>query len=350
MPFPHLAGPWLVRLSMAIALAAAPVQAQYINTHSGHPGRLDDATPVTRRSVDVDLFGVRVERLVGGITRTRIDPGFTWGALPQSEFGLRVPVIWLNRPGAGRAARTAGVAGVAVNGMHAFNLETPGRPAMALSTEVLLPAGELAAPRTAFVTKLIATKHIAALRLHVNVGGGVYSVRVASPFADSTCTGADSVTAGVGGCAGPPIIIDLPCEMAPLTVSPTASPTAASIRARAMCAPPDASSSRSSVATREIGRAPRPFGARWLAAAGLDRAVALSSLLIGANVVVERFVGLYDRTDMYAESGVRWQATPRAVVDAGVSWHFAGTIRSVAISAGASFDIAMPLVVRRPSP
>ena len=83
--------------------------------------------------------------------------------------------------------------------------------------------------------------------------------------------------------------------------------------------------------------------------AGVDRPLALQSVLLSANVLVERFEGLYRQSDMYAESGLRWQASPRTVVDVGVSWRFAGAIRSLSLSLGTSIEVALPLLVRRPS-
>jgi len=317
--------------------------AQYYNTHSGHPGRVEDASPVARRSIDVDLFGIRLERLSGGITRTRLDPGITWGALPQTEVGIRLPIVWLDVPGA--RTRTAGVAGVAVRVMRALNLETPGMPALGLSAELLLPAGGLAAPRTSYLVKAVATKRGARARWHVNAGGGAYSVRTTpARAADSLCAN------GSAGCAGPPIIIDLPCSVGPSTggtlrVEPSGG--ASGTRGNRMCM----GATNSSVQTQQaLPNLPKGYGGRWMAGAGVDRPLALQSLLLSANVLVERFEGLYAQADAYAESGIRWQASPRTVVDAGISWRFAGAIRSLSLTLGTSIEVALPLLVRPPTP
>jgi hypothetical protein len=328
---------------LAILAIGRAAEAQYYKTHSGHPGRVEDAAPIGRRSVDVDLFGIRLERLEGGITRTRLDPGITWGALPQTEIGVRLPVVWLDVPGS--RTRTAGVAGVAVRVMHAFNLETPGVPAFGLSTEALLPAGGLAAPGTSYIVKAMASKRGPRGRWHVNVGGGAYSVRTASAVAaDSLC--AD----GTSGCSGPPIIIDLPCYVGPSsdsTLRVDAPGSRSGARANRLCA---GSAADASPTQRAIPNTPKGSGARWMIGAGVDRPMALKSLLLSANVLVERFEGLYAQADAYAESGVRWQASPRTVVDAGVSWRFAGAIRSLSLTLGTSIEVALPLLVRRPAP
>jgi len=326
---------------LAVSISSSGAEAQYYNTHSGHPGRIEDASPVARRSIDVDLFGIRLERLQGGITRTRLDPGITWGALPQTEIAIRLPVVWLDVPGA--STRTAGVAGVAVRVMHAFNLETPGVPAFGVSTEALLPAGGLAAPGTSYIVRVMATKRSAHARWHVNAGAGGYSVRTAM--------------AGAADSGGPPIIIDVPCSVSPAREQALQVATDAEnhpVFARTCLGPRSASISNgpshaATVRQQAVPNPPKGSGARWMAGAGVDRPLALQSVLLSANVLVERFEGLYAQSDMYAESGIRWQASPRTVVDAGISWRFAGAIRALSINVGTSIEVALPLLVRRPS-
>ena len=48
----------------------------------------------------------------------------------------------------------------------------------------------------------------------------------------------------------------------------------------------------------------------------------LRSTLIQADLVAERFVGLYPITDWTGEVGVRRQLTPKVVLDLGVARHF----------------------------
>ena len=69
----------------------------------------------------------------------------------------------------------------------------------------------------------------------------------------------------------------------------------------------------------------------------VDRAFPLASTLVMADVVAERFIGLYDATDWTAELGLRHQWTPTLVVDLGVARHFAGPVKSNAVTAGITF-------------
>jgi hypothetical protein len=93
--------------------------------------------------------------------------------------------------------------------------------------------------------------------------------------------------------------------------------------------------------------AQRAVGSRWMAGIGADHAFALSSTLIGADVIAERFIGLYDRVDWSAEVGVRHQWTPLLVLDVGLARHFSGIVRSNAITLGATYGIPVQRLDRR---
>jgi hypothetical protein len=83
-------------------------------------------------------------------------------------------------------------------------------------------------------------------------------------------------------------------------------------------------------------------GSRWFAGAGIDHAFPLRSILLTADVVAERFMGLYKPIDWTGEAGLRRQLTPTLMVDGGIAWHFAGAIRSASIVAGVMYDLATP--------
>jgi hypothetical protein len=78
-----------------------------------------------------------------------------------------------------------------------------------------------------------------------------------------------------------------------------------------------------------------------MAAIGVDHAFALSSTLVSAGLIAERFIGLYDALDWSAEVGVRRQLTPQLVADVGVTRHFFGDARSNAINFGFSYGVPM---------
>jgi hypothetical protein len=76
-----------------------------------------------------------------------------------------------------------------------------------------------------------------------------------------------------------------------------------------------------------------------MAGIGVDHAFALSSTLLVADFVVERFVDLYDEPDFTAEVGVRQQLTPQIVLDLGVGRRFGGAIRSTSVTLGVSYEV-----------
>jgi hypothetical protein len=88
---------------------------------------------------------------------------------------------------------------------------------------------------------------------------------------------------------------------------------------------------------------------RWLAGAGIDHAFALSSTLMTADFVAERFAGLFAKTDLSAEIGVRRQITPQLVIELGVMRHFVGLFRANSLTFGAGYGIPTPIIPHRSS-
>src|SRR5437764_1943348 len=71
--------------------ALATAQTQYHNLDANLPLRVEDALPTERRSLDIELAPLRVEELVGGARRWRIDPKLSYGVAAFTEVGLPVP-------------------------------------------------------------------------------------------------------------------------------------------------------------------------------------------------------------------------------------------------------------------
>jgi hypothetical protein len=321
----------------AAAAGALRAQTDYRNLDAGRPLRVEDALVTPRWALDLQLPSARVERFAS-VDRWRLDPKATFGVAPFTEIELRLPVLYVV-PRAQNATRSAGLAGVAVGAVHAFTLETPRVPGIAVGSEVLLPAGGLAAPRTSYALKVIATKTLPLLRVHLNAVTGNYSVRGSSqPLPDTACV------PGVNpGCGGSLFIPDVPCYKGPTGSTPSlsAATSLASLssvprsESQSMCATGIAPSSALQVTT------PGTNGYHWLAAMGIDHAFGLSSMLIGADVLAERFVGLYGPIDWTAEAGVRRQLTPQLLLDAAVARHFLGTLQSTAFTVGGAYAFSL---------
>ena len=128
-------------------------QTQYHHLDGGRPVRVEGADPTARYALDVDVAPFQLERLSGGTIRYRAEPKVTYGALPFTEFELRVPLVQVNPPRASGTLSTSGIAGVSLGAKHAFNVETTRFPAFAIDAELSLPVGGLAAEKSSYVVK-----------------------------------------------------------------------------------------------------------------------------------------------------------------------------------------------------
>jgi len=321
-----------VSLLIASAPACAAAQSSYYNLDAGRPMRIEDAEPTPRYALGIDLAPVTWEHLATGTNRYRTEPRATYGLLPFTDIELRLPIVAITPPRSSGARSTAGVAGLAVGLLHELNLETPALPAFALGGETSLPVGSLAATSPSYIAKLLVTRTFGFGRMHLNAGAGRYAVRLPKASSDSACTLSAFVPtriprAGEACPSGPPIIVDQPCDVAPI---------GAGALARAMCM-----GSRS-VSTVVSAPALRNTGPHWFTVIGFDHAYGLRSMTIVGDILAERFVGLYAKTDWSAELGARQQLTPLLVADEGLGWHFAGTFPSVTLTIGASYELAVP--------
>jgi hypothetical protein len=298
---------------MAIPVAGA-AQTQYYNLDAGRPNRIEDATPTERYGLEIQLAPVRVERLIGGSMRVRTEPKLSFGLLRSTELEVRAPFLSVIQPG---AKNNHGFASVGIGGLHAFNRETRWVPAVAIGGEALLPIGSLAAPRTSYAFKLLATKTSTLGRVHLNAGLGTYSVKPPTPIC--------AIRSDVPGaeCSGP-FIPDIPCQVAGDQPG-TARTTACGVTSTQLM----------------TSHQTRTYGSRWMAGAGIDRAFALQSLVITADVFFERFNGLASKADATAELGVRRQWTPQIMLDVGVARRFSGVRPGSSVTAGITYSLAV---------
>lgn len=77
---------------------------------------------------------------------------------------------------------------------------------------------------------------------------------------------------------------------------------------------------------------------RWLIGVAADKALALRSLLLSAEVLAKRPTVPLHATVWESAAGVRFQLDPRIVLDAGVSRHLTGDDRSWTITLGAAYS------------
>jgi hypothetical protein len=332
----------------ALVGRAAWAQSQYYNLDGGRPTRIEDAEPTALHALDIDFAPFRVERVMDGSTRYRAEPKLEYGVLPFTDLEIRVPIVRV-QPSQGRG--TTGAAGVSIGAMHAFNLETTAIPALALSGEWSIPAGQLSGPQNTFLLEGLATKTTRLGRLHLNAGAGTYSVRTTRASPATQCLFTPFTLSDANGCStGPPIIIDTPCDVAPPVVG-RVGPSFERVggentlpsRACMAAQPADAVSTSAATPPAAMGKS---FGTHLIGGIGFDHAFALQSMLIAADVFTEHFDGLYARPDWNAEIGIRRQVTPTVLIDAGIGRKFAGVVHSTSLILGATYEIPTPALAR----
>ena len=160
----HGAAPPALALALLLAAAPAAAQTDYYNTDAGRPITVEDAYPIERRALEIQVAPLRLERARGGSYAWGIEPEVAVGLLPRTQLEVGFPLAYTDL-GGGR--RSTGLAGIEVAALHNLNVETT-IPALAVAGELLLPAGALGPERTHASVKGIATKTFAWARLHLN--------------------------------------------------------------------------------------------------------------------------------------------------------------------------------------
>jgi len=327
----------LAAISFAMSLGAAPrvLSAQeYYNLDAGRPTRLEDAMPAARQELDIQMPALRLDQVENGPRLWRADSKISYGIAAFTEVEVRVPLILVDPPNA-TDPRTIGVGGVAIGGTRALTLETAAMPALALTGEWVAPVGGLSAHVGSYSAKLLLTKTFSHWRVNLNGGIGTWSIRPASPRGSTSCTPIPPDTLPPTGCSGPPPPI-------PPVVGCTRAPSQARLACLAS-APTSLGGASGSRAVADTTGLAVLSGQRYTAAFGIDHAFPLSSTLLIADVVYERYVDLYTVADVIGELGFRHQLSPQVVADVGVSRSFAGQVRSSGITLGMSFNLPLQL-------
>jgi hypothetical protein len=146
-------GPW----------RALGAQTDYMNLDRGRPLRVEDAIPIERHALEVQLAPVTLHGVGGSRRVLTTEPALTWGALPRTQVAVGVRLATI----AARGAQRSGLAGVDLSVLHALNVETLTWPALALRAGLQLPAGSLGNTGVLPLLGLVATRTLGASRLHV---------------------------------------------------------------------------------------------------------------------------------------------------------------------------------------
>jgi hypothetical protein len=266
----------------ATATTGAPrplaAQTDYYNTDAGRPITVEDAYPVERRAVELQLAPLRLERARGGVYHWGVEPEVAVGLLPRTQLEVGFPLAFVEG-GGGR--RTSGLAGVEVSMLHNLNIETA-LPALAVVGDVLIPAGGLAPERAYASMKGIATKTFPWARFHLN---GQYT------FGERPGASDDAPDDAPGGADVGPGATEL---------------------------------------------------SRWQAGVAVDRALPLRSLLVTGELLAREPLRTGADVEWNTAAGVRWQLSPRVAGDAGAGYRLTGHDRGWFATVGAAVVVGLP--------
>jgi hypothetical protein len=317
----------------ALGPQRAIAQTEYYNLDFNRPLRVEDAVPTERRQLDLQLAPLRMDSFLDGSRRWRVDPLVSYGIASMTEIELRAPLLFV-QPADPTAPAPLGLTSVGLGLMRALNTETSALPALAVSGEVLVPAGSLAPAHASFGLKALITKTFPLFRLDLNGSYGTYSVASAATVSPA-CR---FMPPGSPGCGSGPTVPDVPCARVP----PGAPSLAEARLTRELIGDVPAYSTACLTANTAVAApASATIGNRWFAGMAIDHAFALSSTLLGADVFAERLIGLSPLVDWTTELGIRHQMSPYVVFDFGVSRHFTGVFPSTAATVGATYAYAL---------
>jgi len=289
-------------------------QSEYRNIDGTKPLRIEDATAAERHELDWDPLAIRMDRIEGRAYRLQWEPKFSYGILPRTELKVRMPLAF-REPS---AQPRGGVVGVAASVFHNLNTESRALPAFAFEGELFTSGSGANASGSTWSTRGIATRSFGFGRIHGNVGYATYRTR-STPAPPPQQPNA----------APPPVIIDMPCAMAP--TDNTSRPV--ELRSTPLIA---------SLITLDPTK---DGGGRILAGIAVDKAFPLQSVLLVGDAFVERYSGALTSTDWTTEVGARHQFSPRTVLNFAYGNRFSGSSRSWYLNTGVSISFAFRMFI-----
>jgi hypothetical protein len=189
-------GAALALIALPFATSRATAQTDYYNTDAGRPITVEDAYPIERRALEIQLAPLRLERAAGGSYAWGLEPELAVGLLPRTQLEIGFPLAHVD-PAVGRSS--TGLAGIEIAALHNLNVETA-IPAFAIAGALHLPAGGLAPEKTYPSVKGIVTKTLTWARVHLN-GQYTFGDRIAAADAAEASHGVAELSRWMSGVA-----------------------------------------------------------------------------------------------------------------------------------------------------
>ena len=143
-------------------------QIDYRNLDDDRPVRTEDAYPVERYAFEFILPYHFESEADGGELHISV-PELTYGLLPNTQIGVKVPLVHAREAGVGET----GLSGVRLFALYNLNTEGALLPALSVRGDLSLPVGSMGGDATRLTLKAIATRSWGSVRAHVN---GAWSV------------------------------------------------------------------------------------------------------------------------------------------------------------------------------
>jgi len=158
----HISKLFIILISVIIYLNDAWA-ADHRNLESGFPTRIEDAYPISFRSLEFQTKSEYEREGDHGTNAVKIIPELKWGLIKNAHVALATPLLFSES----RKGQQNG--DVELEGLYNFNVETQSLPAFAFKGGVRIPSG-VGSNKTNYELLGIVTRGFGEHRFHLNIG------------------------------------------------------------------------------------------------------------------------------------------------------------------------------------
>ena len=272
-------------IAVAAVLAVAPsagAQTDYYNTDLGRPLQIEDYLALERYAFELQAAPLRLERAQGGVYNWGVEPELAYGILPRTQLEVGLPFAYIDAGPQGAAPGGRASGLAGIDVSVLHQLNAETRvPGLAVVGEALLPAGGLGPDKAYASAKAIATRTLSWARFHANAQ---YTFGARLPGVD------DAAVPGQLGAGA----VEL---------------------------------------------------SRWTAGLAADRTFPLNSLLVAGELYARQPLRRGEAVELASALGVRYQQSPRGVLDGGVGRRLTGDDQGWYATFGTAYAFGLPFLI-----